>query len=362
MYNKSYFTKLNYTFCNEDTTLEYEILQENTNHVLSIAGSGSRVLPLLARKPHFLTCVDTSQEQLYITELRIESLRALKYREFLAFWGYPTKNLTPFERKKIFKTINLSGNTKKHVSELFEKNKWHSILYIGRWEKTIGILSTINRFVTGERGRTLFLQKNEKSYFLYLRDHFPHKAWKLIVSILGNATVLNTLLYRGSFLRKNIHKSYSQFYLDSLNTLFHQGPARNNFILQLLFFGRLVYPEGNPIECNEEIFLKAKEGIRDAKISYACKDIVLAIKSSSTPIDFLSFSDVPSYLKGETECTYLRQIAKNLMPGCVVMMRYYLRIPENVDESGYEDITTKYAKLIKKEKTQVYKIKVLRKV
>ena len=98
---KGYFDDLNYTLGNEDSSLEYNLLPKDTKHVLAIAGSGSRILPLLAKHPKKLTCIDTSSLQLYLTELRIETLRSLEYDKFLAFWGYPTHSLAPEERKKV---------------------------------------------------------------------------------------------------------------------------------------------------------------------------------------------------------------------------------------------------------------------
>ena len=44
---------------------------------MAVAGSGGRVLPLLARRPRRLTCVDICRPQLFLTELRVEALRAL---------------------------------------------------------------------------------------------------------------------------------------------------------------------------------------------------------------------------------------------------------------------------------------------
>ncbi|NBW81737.1 DUF3419 family protein, partial [bacterium] len=75
--SSAYFNTLNYSLANEDTALELGILPEQRRHVLSVAGSGARVLPLFAKSPQRLTCVDLSQEQLFLTELRIESARVL---------------------------------------------------------------------------------------------------------------------------------------------------------------------------------------------------------------------------------------------------------------------------------------------
>src|SRR3954465_15129773 len=104
----AYFNKLNYTLANEDTPMEYGILPEHQMHVMSVAGSGGRILPLLAKYPKIVTCVDVSQEQIYLCEMRFESLRVLSHSEFLAFWGYPPSLAKPKERKELFERLKLS--------------------------------------------------------------------------------------------------------------------------------------------------------------------------------------------------------------------------------------------------------------
>lgn len=359
--SKTYFNHLNYTLGNEDTSLEYGLLKKNTNHIFSIAGSGSRILPLLAKRPKRITCVDMSLEQLYLTELRIESLRALEHEEFLAFWGYPPKTMTTQERKKAFLKIHLSIHASKFLRQLFENNKWDTLLYTGRWEKTFATLSKINRIITGKKGAQLFTYKTTSGYNHFLHTQFPQKAWALIVFFLGNAAVFNSLLYKGNFPKKNISGSLYQFYMHSFTRLFNQGPARNNFFLQILFFGKLLFPEGNPIECDKTIFTSAKKGLKTTTLSYIQGDLITEAVKINKPIDFFSFSDVPSYFAGRREKTFLQEIHSHLSPSAIVVMRNYLRIPEYTIMRGYEDITETYTELINKEKMQMYTIQILRK-
>lgn len=358
---KGYFDDLNYTLGNEDSSLEYNMLPKNTKHVLAIAGSGSRILPLLAKHPKQLTCIDTSSQQLYFTEFRIETLKSLEYNEFLSFWGYPPYSLTPEDRKKVFQGLNLSKSTHGFISNLFKENKWEGLLYLGRWERVFIILSKINKLITGKKASELFYQKSTDEYFSYLKNNFPHKTLAFVVFILGNASFFNTLLYKGRFPKKNIPETMPKFYLKAFNRLFNQGHARNNFFLQLLFFGKLIFPEGNPTECNKKIFLLAKVGVNKTQISYIRGDIVSEISKITMPIDFISFSDVPSYFTGEVEKNYLQRIYPYLSPHSLMVIRYYLHIPGGTITKGYRDISANYIKLMSQEKVQMYLIKVLRK-
>lgn len=357
----NYFDDLNYTLGNEDSSLEFSVLPRNTNHVLAIAGSGSRILPLLAKHPKQLTCIDTSSPQLYLTELRIETLKSLEYDEFIAFWGYPPHSLSPVDRKKVFQRLNLSKATHRFINDLFKENKWKSLLYLGKWERTFITLSKINKLITGKKASELFYQKSTNEYFSYLKNSFPHKTLAFVVFILGNASVFNALLYKGHFPKKNIPETMPKFYLKAFYRLFNQGLARNNFFLQLLFFGKLIFPEGNPIECNKRIFLLAKTGVNNAKIIYLRGDIINEITKIVDLIDFISFSDVPSYFTGVVEKNYLQDIYPYLSPHALVAIRYYLHIPEGAIMKGYKDVSKNYSDQINKEKVQMYLIKILSK-
>lgn len=356
----SYFTSLNYTLGNEDTSLELSILPKNAGHILCVAGSGGRVLPLFAQYPKKVSCVDVSIEQLYLTELRLESSRALEYQEFLAFWGYPPIQTTPKERRDLFRRINLSKPAKAFWVSSFESNLWNSVLYLGKWERTFSRLSRINRRVTGSKGSRLFEIENSSEYFEYLKNTFPHKTWSALVRMLGNATVFNTILYRGSFPTKNTQGSMHSIYMRAFEKLFNQGPARENFFLQLLFFGEIRFSEGNPVECDPDVFARAKKGLDKAEISYIHGDLIQAARQAKTPINFLSFSDVPSYFQGEVEKTFLQDISKGLAPDALVVIRNYLRVPEGTDFSSFEKVTNKYREAIEKEKVQMYHIDILR--
>lgn len=356
----NYFKSLNYTLGNEDTSLELSILPENASHIFCVAGSGGRVLPLLAKYPKKVTCVDVSVVQLYLTELRLESARALEHQEFLAFWGYPPIQITPEKRRDLFHGIELTKPTKDFWLTSFESIQWNNVLYLGKWERTFAKLSRINRYITRSKGSRIFGIKAPSEYHNYLINTFPHKTWSVLVRMFGNATVFNAMLYRGNFPVKNILGSTHSFYMGAFEKLFNQGPARGNFFLQLLFFGEIRFSEGNPIECDPRVFARAKKGLEKAEISYVHGDLIRAAQQAETPIDFLSFSDVPSYFQGEVERTFLQDISKGLAPNALVVIRNYLRVPEGTDSSGFEKVTEKYRAPIEKEKIQMYMIDILR--
>jgi S-adenosylmethionine:diacylglycerol 3-amino-3-carboxypropyl transferase len=125
----------NYTFANEDNFTEMNILKERQNIVLAIAGSGSRVIPLFAKKPKNMTCVDISSSQLHLTEMRIQAIRQLTHQEYCVLLGYIRSESKL--RKAIFEKLDLSPETKKSLWEYFESLGWNSLLFAGEWEKDL---------------------------------------------------------------------------------------------------------------------------------------------------------------------------------------------------------------------------------
>lgn len=102
--SEQFFSGLNYTLANEDSGFEMSILRPKLGHVLSVAGSGARVLPLFASMPKQVSCVDLSKEQLLLTELRIESCKTLTFEDYLSFWGYPPSMEDTRRRRELFQS------------------------------------------------------------------------------------------------------------------------------------------------------------------------------------------------------------------------------------------------------------------
>lgn len=359
--SQEYFTKkLNYSLGNEDTALEVAILPENAEHVFCVAGSGGRVVPLLAKNPKRITCVDVSPQQLLLTELRMAALRAFSFEEYLSFWGYPPTPMTPLYRKQAFAKLALSEKCKTYFHELFSSVAWESILYLGKWESMFVTLSQVNQRVTGERGANLFESRTLEEQREYLKNSFPRVLWHIVLLFLGNASVFNALLYKGDCAKKNIPESFVKFYARIFQDLFSKSLVRENFFLQLCFFGKMVYAEGGPAECDRAIFDSAKKAVSTCLIDYKQGDVIELAKSAEVPLSFYSLSDVPSYFVGPREQNYLQELAPTLAKDAIIVLRYYLHIPEGTNKTGFEDITQIFAKEIALEKVGVYHVEVLR--
>lgn len=360
--NKShtYFENLNYTMSNEDTSFEYGILKNETEHVLCIAGSGSRVLPLFAKAPKIISICDFSLEQLALTATRIATVKELNYEQFLAFWGYPgVKSIFNNQRKSQFEALKIPDEYKTVMMKIFESHQWGPLLYQGRYERTLIKMSSFIQRTLGKKHIKKLQNFDHHGEFLeYLENDFPKFKWKMVVTLLGNSTVLNALLYKGKLPKKNIKMTHAAYYKKIFQNLFKQYTPKDSFFLQLLFFGQVTELKGAPLETDFNIFDQMKNGVKNCEIKFYRGDLFSYIEKFDKNIDFVSFSDILSYFPKDLEDIYLQKIKKKLSPNAITVHRYYLHISRNLDTCGYSKITSKYQSEINREKTQIYDIDV----
>lgn len=363
-----YFKSLNYSLANEDTWPEVRLMRRwKPKKILSVAGSGGRSLPLLTGNPESLHVVDLSEEQLWLGSLREEAIRKCSHEDYLLFWGYP-----PFEgmiyvrrRREIFETLDLRPEARKYFEQLFQSVSWNAILYEGKWEKTFHKFSYVTRALMGTGIlKEILTSLNTQEQQRFFQEKFPKKRWDLVFKILGNATVFNALLYKGHFVKKNVPETHFEYYKNAFGRIFGQTLLRGNFFAQLCFFGKIISKEAIPVEGDVAVFSEMKKWLLSHQTHSHQGNILELIpaKSELSGIDFLSFSDVPSYFEGETEKRYLQIVRPKISVGGVVLVRNYLRLPESPDLSGYEDITHEVEEDFRDEKVQMYMIKAYRRV
>ena len=361
--SEKYFTQLNYTLANEDTTLEFLLVQQlRPENILTVGGSGARSLPLVSDASKKLHIIDLSREQLALIGLRKMAIAHFSLDEYRCFWGMPPyrPDSDNPRRARLFAQLPLPPEDKKFFLNLFGQQEWNSLLYQGKWERTFRIFSRLARSIMGEKHLQQMLWHfdlpKQQDFF---SQYFRHRRWRWLVGILGNATMFNALLYRGHFVQKNIPQTHSEFYLQAFGRNFQTNLVRENFFLQLCFWGQIMTIEALPLEAQEGGYLLMQAIHPQIELLLKQGDLVEHCARLTTPLyDFISFSDVPSYFRGDLERDYLQKIRPALRQNAMVVVRYYLRVPEQVDLTGFRDLTGQYQDLLAQEKVQVYTIKI----
>lgn len=354
-----YFSELNYSLANEDNYLEYMMVKDlKPKSICSVCGSGGRSLPLIIDSTDVLDLCDLSRDQIRFAQLKESSYKTLNYREFLKFWGYPENLIDSNQRKEIYLKL-LDEEKREYLKPIFESNEWREPIYYGKWEKAFIIFSKIIRFFMRNQADELFEQDNIEGQKKFYREKFSKWRWSLVLRIVGQKATMDAFLYKGNFIKKNLKQSYYNFYQERFGKLFETSFAKNNFFLQILFKGKMTYLEALPVEADEEVFNNIKSNTT-CKIHYHQESIFNFMEGKKDFYEFVSLSDVPSYLGGDIERDFLNMIYPSLKIGCIVISRYYLRISD-VDSSKFTDVTNEYTNLIDTTNVNVYDIKIYKK-
>ncbi len=347
-----YFKALNYTLGDEDSRLELALLPDRSKNVVAIAGSGARVLPLLAKDPGRLVCVDILAEQLSLLRLRLALLSDLDRCAFLSFLGYRVGMDAP-SRRALFRKLALPSPDRELLAHYFDAIAWGPLIYSGRFERMLLTLHNIVSALTGKAGRDIFDAVDMDEQREYYRSRFPHLRWKAVLALLGNSTVLNSLLYSGDFPRNNLGISTFSRYEEIFRHLFTEIPVRTSFFLQMLFLGRIVHDEGLPPECDVHVYSAARRALPHCEIVIAQSDAIDHV-AGLYGVDFVSISDVPSFLPDDRARSFLQRMRASLSPAALVVARGHMRVA-HPDQDGFEDVSAAHVDVLACESTGLWK-------
>lgn len=350
----TYFKHLNYTLGDEDASVEMSMLAERSEHVFAIADCGSRIVPLLAKAPKKLTCIDINPAQLAITRLRIALLRCVDRDVYCQFLGY-TEGMTAHRRRCLFDALDLETHSRRVLEEMLGRVGWGPLVYEGKFERMLITLSRIVKMVLGRSCEMLFEQKDVFSQAIYFRQGFPQLRWKLILALFGNSRALNSLLYRGEFPEKNLPESYLQIYTSIFERLLTQFWARSNFFLQMIFLGRIYFEEGLPVECSRDIYSLAQAHLRECEIHFTEGDVLASFGTTGGKIDYLSLSDVPSFLPDEIAQHCLLLARPHMRTGGLAVIRGHVRLVHPLLD-GFRNESHRFTNIFSQESTALWHI------
>jgi len=256
-------------------------------------------------------------------------------------------------RERQFSCLSFEDRHASLLRKMMGSIEWGPLIYEGKFERMLKTLSKITRVALRSACEKIFEHENLEAQASYYRDGFPHLRWKLVLALLGNSTALNSLLYKGDFPAKNISKSYFRIYADIFEHLMTEIPARDSFFLQLIFQGRIRYLEGLPIECRSDVYELARRHLAQCDVQFVEDDILRSFGATGGAIDFLSFSDVPSFLPDDLAYRCLQLAHAHMAPGGLAVIRGHVR-QVRPDITGYIDVSHTYSELTAQESTGLW--------
>jgi S-adenosylmethionine-diacylglycerol 3-amino-3-carboxypropyl transferase len=358
--SEKYFHGLNYSLANEDTWVEYRLAPENANSFFAVCGSGSRVIPLLAKNPKHLHIVDLSEAQLKLFRLRLEAIKKLSYQDYLFFLGYLSEN-SKDQRMDLMKKLELSSEDHAYWKEFEADWSVRGFIYLGRWESHFMKLGRIFQKFTFGNLAPVFAAEDISKQKQIIDQYWSPKLFDLYSKIVLNEWVANKLLYKGSFAggkgKKTMQLSAAEYVSREFNDLFQNSWVKGNYFLQMIFLNKVTYKEAFPAECSEELFYKIKDS--KTEIHFYQKNLLELLKES--PHDFYSLSDTFSYMSDAEVSNFLTTLPQSIPGKTKMVIRTFMRKPSFQISAPWVTDQELNLKLAKEDCTRMYEFSVLKK-
>ncbi|MFZ4404482.1 MAG: DUF3419 family protein [Pseudobdellovibrionaceae bacterium] len=361
---EEYFSDLNYTLSNEDTRIEYELMSDSCQHVFSIAGSGARCIPLIAKNPKKIHIVDMSPAQILYCELKWQALKQLSYQQWLFFMGYRGALQGGLDqgdsRIELFNQLHLRDELKKYWQ--IRSDGWapRGFILLGKWESHFQKIGKVFKdFLKCDFDFIFKAQNLEEQKRLY-KMHWPHLRWKSLLRVLASEYVFNKFLYKGHFSGQAKHRTEKrppyQLIAEEFERIFTTQLLRKNYFMQILFLGEIRYEEGLPLEAHEFIFLKAQKS--STEVEYLTGDLLNVLPQFN--FDFISLSDTISYLPTDKASKILQILSKKSLLPTTAVIRSFMRAPTALDTDGWVQDAAAESWAHQKDGTGVYQFHIFK--
>lgn len=316
-----YFSKLNYSFGNEDWASESQALRIGRNdRVLCVTASGDRPLHVLLDQPQSVVSVDSNPAQNHLLELKCAAMRDLPYQEYLGFLGAKPSS----DRESCFRRLaeGLPADTKEYWNSQIRALR-KGILYQGTLERGCAWLATGVSLTRPGITRQLFEFQDLDQQRKFVTTHWNTAALRWVLRIFFDRRVAQLLrmdpcLYR--YTDPNLVAG--PYFCERMNNSLMSLLARKNPFLDLFLNGTVAEEAWVPY-----LTQPGYESIRQRtdRLSVHTADLVEFIESSpENSFDCFSLSDVASYIPYEAFVRLLRGVLKAGRPGARVCIRQFL--------------------------------------
>lgn len=334
---------INYSACNEDGRSELQVIEKiaDPRQFLVIAGGGERVFNLLVvdRPDASVDVVDGNASQLFLFELKKCAITRLSHEDMSGFIG-----LTPLsaqQRLALYRN-EVRPHLSMHAQAYFDsksRSLAKGILYQGEFEKFLNIIATVCNLAFGNTLKDFFACKSLDEQRIYFRERISGVRWNTLMWLLCRKIWFRLLSRDPAFYTYEGLDSYYRYLTSSIEHSLQNIPARENFLLALMLTGRyLPEYEAVPPCYRRDNLAVVKRNLENCEIRLHHGLLGNFLDSTSQQFDFMSLSDIPSYVSNDELKTLLENISAHLSDrACVVIRQLFSRheVFTRDDLSGY---------------------------
>lgn len=327
---KSFYSRLSYSFGNEDWSTELKALQiQPTDRVLCITASGDRPLNLLTTDLQEIVAIDANPFQNALFDLKKVALQNLPYLSYLAFLGVDP---SPIRLQTYSEIEHLLSPASSALWKRYPKKIASGVLYEGFIEKWLQRTAKILYLIRGKKIRKLFAMKDLKKQREFIKNKWDTFLWKKTFDFLLHPFVTRIFvkdpglyensgpnMHLGTYIYKKMHNHLNRYL------------ASESVLLSLCFKGK-VHKNYFPPYLSKSGVALIKERAHLARIETS--NIISYLENApDNSFDCFSISDVASYLSSTQFTTLMHCIHRTAKPRARFCIRQFLSshaIPEQL--------------------------------
>jgi S-adenosylmethionine-diacylglycerol 3-amino-3-carboxypropyl transferase len=284
-----------FSACQEDSTIELDAFGSlEGKRVVCITAGGGRVLNLLLARPREILAVDLNPAQNALLELKVEAMRRHDHDAYLRFLGVRPSEGRIATYQKLRK--GLSADTRGFFDARLETLR-QGVLFQGNLERFFQRISLLLRFAKPKTVDGLFAYDDlseQRRAMVKLETWL----WRSVAQNLTRRWVLRAFSGDPGFYRYvPSHMAIHRVIYDRVHRYFWNYLARDNPLLQLVFFGRYRNEDAMPPYLHAATFERVKSALADVRIERFTGPMDEALATvAPRSVDAFSLSDISSYL------------------------------------------------------------------
>ena len=319
----------NFGLSQEDPLTEIKGLDLNDgDSLLCIAGAGEVPLCIAALKNVSVTAVDVSENQLRLCRIKQQAAIAFEPQEAAGFLGYA--KMSGFRREKLFNG-EIIPVLAKEDRDFWQKNirtLTQGVVHGGKFEQFIGKASLPARMVIGKKNfYRLFDCRTTQEQEEVFDRFFDRVLLKTVFKTVFHPRIYKNRGIDSAGLQHHQEGNIGDLFFKRFRSFCCSTPARDNFLLQYVFFRQSLFPGALPEYLkpeNHAAFLRNQH-----QISFVSSPMENYLTQAS-PAQFnkILLSNIGDWMPKETMAAMFTQIQAKTSQGSRVVLRYiYLDHP-----------------------------------
>jgi S-adenosylmethionine-diacylglycerol 3-amino-3-carboxypropyl transferase len=309
-----------FSSCNEDSNSELRAFGDlEAKRILCVTAGGGRVLNLLPSRPDVIWAVDLNPVQNYLLELKAAGMRALEHEAYLRFLGVRacSERLATYRRIREQLSADARSFFEAHpglieAGVLFEgrlERYFRNVTKLLQWTHALGI----HRVFACEdlEQQRQWLRKLDNSVFRALAYTACRRG---VLSVFSGDPGFYRYVPTEIPLHRAIYGGVIEHFTHHL--------ARENPLMQLVFFGRFIYESALPVYLNAATYDRARAALEHVKLVVVTSTVHEALtRAGPAAFDAFSLSDISSYLDDESHDQLFAETLAAARPGAIVCSR-----------------------------------------